>query len=80
MYFVCECGKKFRDLVTDAREHVATKHPGLVDSQISLILGTPPYGHLTVTASLNSSELYELALDAITDEMMDALYDDEVEV
>lgn len=77
MYFVCECGAKCRDLKTDARDHVAEKHKGLVDSEFGLMLGQPLFGQMTVPQTVKGSELWERALDSMTDDLMDALYDDE---
>lgn len=77
MYLVCECGDKFRDIKTDARDHVALRHAGLVNVEFDALLGAPLQGRITVSPEIKASELYERALDIVTDDMMDALYDDE---
>ena len=67
MYFVCECGKEFDEEQTGAPEHMLEKHLELVETRFEDFLDDA----IENDEDTSDQELYEDALEDVTDELLD---------
>jgi len=79
MYYACECGNNFPEAnYESAKNHVAELHRDLVEARFEELLDEDDELFEETNYSEGEDQLYEKAIEDVTDELMDMMYDDEI--
>jgi hypothetical protein len=79
MYYACECGNNFSEAnYESAKSHVAELHRDLVEARFEELLDEDDEFFEETNYSEGEEQLYEEAIEDVTDELMDVMYDDEI--